>query len=115
MCIRDSIITSLATAGPPPPTFSDTGLRFTAILRRTATPSASASASAPERLNDSERKVYSALAGGDRDVSALAATTALNAPNIFTILRHLTDLGPVSHTGGRGQRTTYHRATPPRP
>jgi ATP-dependent DNA helicase RecG len=98
------VLASLAAAGLPPATFSDTGLRFTAVLRpATAT-------TAPESsLTRSQQKVYDALTGAASDVDDLEEATGLKPPNVRKVLRALIDSGLVARDGGPGRRTTYHR------
>lgn len=103
------VLDSLRAAGLPPAQFSDFGIRFTAILRT------SGIARTPPRLalNQSERRVYGALAAGGLEVVDLEKATGLMPPNIRKILRRLGELGLVVSRGGRGQRTTYLRVPPP--
>jgi ATP-dependent DNA helicase RecG len=84
------VLASLAAAGLPPATFSDTGLRFTVVLRP-ATGSSS--------LTRSQQKVYDAVADGDLDVDDLEEATGLKAPNVRKVLRALIDSGLGAQEG----------------
>jgi ATP-dependent DNA helicase RecG len=95
------ILQSVSDAGLPPPLFQDTGIRFTAVLRR-AVP-------VPDVLTGSARAVYAALVVGDLDVHQLRQQTGLTEPNIRRILRTLLGEGLVEAEGGRGRRTVYRR------
>ena len=75
------ILQSVSDVGLPPPLLQETGIRFTAVLRR-AVP-------VPEALTGSARAVYAALVQGDLDVHRLQEQTGLTEPNTRPILRTL--------------------------
>lgn len=94
------ILQSVSDVGLPPPLLQDTGIRFTAVLRR-AVP-------VPEALTGSARAVYAALVQGDLDVHRLQEQTGLTEPNTRPILRTLLADGFVE---AEGRRRVYRRTT----
>lgn len=94
---------ALAAAGLPPALFVDSGIRFTAVLHR------SAAEPAARKLGPTELRVYEALAPGPTTVAALEATLGLSAPNIRKALRALRTDGLIEQQGGRGRPTTYRQ------
>ncbi|MFF5264468.1 ATP-binding protein [Actinomadura viridis] len=95
---------TLAEAGLPPAHYIDAGIRFTVLLRRAA------STTRPGGdLNQTELRVYDALASGARTVAELQGQLNLTAPNIRKALRELRRRGLIQQHGGRGRTTTYRR------
>jgi ATP-dependent DNA helicase RecG len=98
-----TVRTALAEAGVPPAHYVDAGIRFTVVLHRTA--------QAPRTiaLNDSEQRVYDALAPGPLQVTELEKLLRLSAANIRKVLRALRGHGLIEQIGGRGRTTSYRR------
>lgn len=96
---------ALQQEGLPPARFTDGGVRFTVVLHRTATATGNARTRA---MGPGQERVYLAL-NGYRDVPALAAELNLAASTIRRHLAALTAMGLVTHVGGRGRQTVYHR------
>ncbi|MFA1549896.1 hypothetical protein [Actinomadura chokoriensis] len=95
---------TLAEAGLPPAHYIDVGIRFTVLLRRTT------STTRPgDDLNQTELRVYDALATGARTVAELQGQLNLTAPNIRQALRGSRHRGLIEQHGGRGRTTTYRR------
>ncbi len=97
---------SLAAAGMPPPRWVDTGIRFTAILRRGAP---SPGPAQPPVRSSSEVAVWDALAAGPMTVSEIRSRTALGEANVYKVLRTLRARRVVHLDGGPGRRSTYRR------
>lgn len=97
---------SLANAGLPPAHYVDAGIRFTVVLRR-AIPTGPPG----DDLNETELRVYDALASSAHTVAELRDELNLTAPNIRKALRELRHRGLVEQIGGRGRTTTYQRPT----
>lgn len=95
---------SLAEAGLPPAHYVDAGIRFAVVLRR-----AFLAGRPGGDLNETELRVYDALASRARTVVELRDTLDLTAPNIRKALRELRHRGLVEQVGGRGRTTTYRR------
>lgn len=95
---------SLAAVSLPPARYTDAGIRFTAVLYHA--PSAPA---AVVNLNQTEQRIYDALAAGPHSVTELETRLSLSGPNIRKALRSLRTAGLVEQEGGRGKPTTYHR------
>ena len=105
--------------GHPSPLFTDTGIRFTVVLRPRG------QAAKPEKpgaesdglfgLGATERLVYQAIEGqpAGSSVDDLEKLTGLRAPNIRRVLRSLAAKGFVETHGGRGRPTTYHQLSRP--
>ncbi|WP_433417104.1 helix-turn-helix domain-containing protein [Microtetraspora malaysiensis] len=60
-------------------------------------------------LNETELRIYDALAAGARSVAELQHVLDLSAPNIRKALRELRGQGLVEQLGGRGRPTSYRR------
>ena len=110
--VVESLSTGIATvleqcekAGLPAPIFQDSGVRFTAVLRKTA------EAPAVPIMNLTEASIFALLLEGDMTAAQLAAAAKTGEPNVRKALRRLRELGIVTSEGGRGQRTTYRRTT----
>lgn len=98
------VTNALADAGLPPAHYVDAAIRFTVVLRqggREARPG--------HDLNETELRVYDALAAAERNVTELAQELGLSAPNVRKVLRHLKARGLVEQSGGRGRPTSYRR------
>jgi ATP-dependent DNA helicase RecG len=98
------ITTALADARLPPAHYVDAGIRFTVVLQRvlpTSHPGGD--------LNETELRVYDALAAGSCSAAELQQELNLSAPNIRKALRELRSRGLVEQLGGRGRPTTYRR------
>jgi ATP-dependent DNA helicase RecG len=100
------VLATLRANGLPTPSFHDTGIRFTAILR--SRPAAN-HADALGALGTSARIVYSALVSGEQTVTQLAEATSLQPATIRKALRTLAARGLAEQHGGRGQHTVYLR------
>ncbi|MBK5222625.1 MAG: transcriptional regulator [Acidimicrobiia bacterium] len=90
-------------AGMPQPMFSDTGLRFTAILRRTTT-----TPSKPD-LTATQEALLRELGRGPATATELAEGTGRKEPTVRKALRALRDRKLVDLDGGPGKHTTYRR------
>jgi ATP-dependent DNA helicase RecG len=99
-----TILHQLQQAGLPAPTFDDSGLRFTVILRQGLRPAVPV-----VRPGSTTAKVLASLGGGRRDVSFLAKATGLTEATIRHHLRDLRGQGLVVRHGGPGLPTTYER------
>jgi ATP-dependent DNA helicase RecG len=98
-----TITHELSSRALPPAQYIDTGIRFTVLLRATATTSLGPA------LNTTELRIHDALVHGPQTVAQLETSLDLNGPNIRRALRHLRDRGLVHQDGGRGRPTTYRR------
>ncbi|MFI6910244.1 ATP-binding protein [Nonomuraea sp. NPDC050394] len=94
---------ALADAGLPPARYLDAAIRFTVVLQQPTAPVARPG----KRLNDTELRVYDALAAGPHSVADLKQELKLSAANIRKALRELRSRGLVEQLGGRGQPTVY--------
>ncbi|MFD3706350.1 ATP-binding protein [Nocardia sp. NPDC058658] len=130
-----TITDSLILAGLPPAQYSDTGIRFTAVLhsgqqnsranhfrnagRRMAAPSTTfrqeGSRSAARvnniragNLTATQQRITELLMDGPRTVSELQPPLGLTPGGIRKALSDLQVAGLVRQVGGRGQRTIYH-------
>ncbi|MFY1697920.1 ATP-binding protein [Solwaraspora sp. WMMA2101] len=100
-----TIAQELAAQALPPAQYIDTSIRFTVLLH------ASAQGAQEPRLNNTERRIYDALAPGPKTVAELAGALALSAPNIRKALRGLRDHGLVAQDGGKGRPTVYRHTS----
>ncbi len=98
-----TVLAECEKAGLPAPIFQDSGVRFTAVLRKTI------EAPTAPTLNQTEASVFAQLLEGDKTASQLAAAAKTGEPNVRKALRRLRELGIVTSEGGRGKRTTYRR------
>lgn len=98
-----TIRTALRETGLPPAHYVDAGIRFTVILHRTTSTPPSIG------LNESEQRVYDALARGPQQVTDLQKRLGLSPANIRKILRALRGHGLIEQLGGRGRSTSYRR------
>jgi ATP-dependent DNA helicase RecG len=104
------ILGASVAAGVLPPLFFDQALSFTTVLRRTDRETV-ADATALARITPSQRRVYLALAGGERTVADLARTLNVTPDFVRKTLRTLLDVKLVHRIGGQGQRlTTYQQS-----
>jgi ATP-dependent DNA helicase RecG len=95
----------LTDAGLPPATYTDQGIRFTAVLRQPPQPSPVAA-----HLSPSQQQIYSLLAATPLTVAALEQRSGLPAGTVRKALRRLRELGLLTQDGGAGRVTTYRRA-----
>lgn len=100
-----TVAAALSAAALPPALFVDSGIRFTAVLRRPNT------GPVARKLGSTEFRIYEALAPGPATVADLEAELELTAPNIRKALRALRADGLVEQQGGRGRLTTYRRTS----
>ncbi|WP_431910794.1 ATP-binding protein [Nonomuraea jabiensis] len=99
------VANALAEAELPPAHYIDAAIRFTVVLRRQAVPVIRPG----DDLNETELRVYDALAASPRSVADLKQELNLSAPNIRKALRELRKRGLVEQLGGQGRSTTYRR------
>ncbi len=95
------VTAALNAARMPPAKFIDSGIGFTAILRKTGT------VARPLKLGATQRRIYDELLTGDSTVAQLRFALRLSEPNLRRALRELRDLRLVTQIGGRGRPTTY--------
>ena len=95
------IISSLREAALPAPSFIDTGIAFTVVLRRTP-PHVS-----PAAFSATQRRILVELAAGPLQVAELELRTAIRPATLRKALRVLAAANRVVQRGGRGQATTY--------
>jgi ATP-dependent DNA helicase RecG len=100
-----TVTAELAAAGLPPARYADSGIAFTVILRPSATAVVRGGG-----FNETELRIYDALAGGQRSTAELHSLLGLSAANLRKALRTLRGRGLVEQIGGRGQPTWYRRA-----
>ncbi|WP_433351235.1 ATP-binding protein [Microtetraspora malaysiensis] len=98
-----TVTAALSDAGLPPAHYVDAGIRFTVVLHRGIADRPAAD------LNETELRIYDALAAGARSVAELQHVLDLAAPNIRKALRELRAQGLVEQLGGRGRPTSYRR------
>ncbi len=101
-----TVTASLARAGMPPAKWLDQGIRFTAILTRSAPPSKRR----PAVRGASARAVLNAIVG-EVTVADLVTATGLERANLRRILRDLRNRKLIVVDGGQGQRDTTYRRT----
>ena len=98
------VLAAAHDAGLPRPEFYDTGIRFTAIMRRRPM-----SAPQPVQLTKTEQLVLAELGGTGLTVRELEDELGLSRPNIRKALRALREKQLAEQHGGRGQPTHYTR------
>ncbi len=98
-----AVLAECDAAGLPRPIFQDTGVRFNAVLRKSARPPA-------PLLGKTEAAVFAALVVGRRSVTELATDIDTGAANVRKALRTLRELGLVV-VEGAGRATMYRRST----
>jgi ATP-dependent DNA helicase RecG len=92
----------LAAAGLPPASYSDAGIRFTAVLAR------SAPVPRPDAdLSPVQRDVYELLASGPLSAAQIALRLKVAPATARRALRSLRDMEMVEQVGGRGRATHY--------
>ncbi|MEV6983958.1 ATP-binding protein [Sphaerisporangium sp. NPDC051017] len=96
----------LAEAGLRPAHYIDATIRFTVVIQQAVPPMRPG-----EDLNQTELRVYDALAAGGRSAAELKHELGLSAPNVRKALRELRSRGLVEQLGGPGRPTTYRRLT----
>jgi ATP-dependent DNA helicase RecG len=99
-----TVTAELQRAGLPPAHHIDTGIGFTVILHpsaRRATPRLS--------LNNTELRVYDALADGKKTTAELQALLGIQPDTLRKALRSLRSRDLVEQHGGRGQATWYQQ------
>lgn len=97
-----TVAQALAEAGLPDARYTDTAIRFTAVLSRART--------APRaKLKGTTAKVYDALSIELKTVAQLEAELGLQPPTIRHALRNLRADGLIEQIGGRGRNTGYRR------
>lgn len=99
-----TVTAELQRTGLPPAQYIDTGIGFTVILH----PATRKSTPRPN-LNDTELRVYDALASRQKTVAELQALLGLQPANLRKVLRSLRTRGLVRQHGGQGQLTRYQR------
>lgn len=100
-------IAALAAADMPPPHFFDQALAFTVTVDRSAQTSGKSGAPA---TTSTEQQLLDALTGR-RTVKALAETLQLSENAVRKRLASLRTKGLVAMHGGKGQTSTYSRAS----
>ncbi|MEU0567510.1 ATP-binding protein [Nonomuraea sp. NPDC005983] len=98
-----TVTAALSRAELPPAHYVDAGIRFTVVLHRAGIGRPRAD------LNETELRVYGALAARAASVAELEHDLGLSAPNIRKALRELRRQSLVEQHGGRGQPTSYRR------
>lgn len=98
---------ALAEAGLPPAHYVDAAIRFTVVLHLTE-----GGTRRGDDLNETELRVYNALAEGELSAAALREKLGLSTPNIRKALRELRSRDLVRQLGGRGRATSYRRISP---
>lgn len=93
---------ALAEVGLPPAQFIDSGLRFTALLRR-------GPSSRPPLLTGTKARIYEALTAELTTAVDLADRLGLKPPTVRLALRGLREDGLIEQVGGRGRHTGYRR------
>lgn len=101
------VANALAEAELPPAHYIDAAIRFTVVLRQQTVPVIHPGSN----LNETELRVYDALAARTRSVADLKQELDLSAPNIRKALRELRSRGLVEQLGGQGRPTTYRRVS----
>ena len=88
----------------PSPIFSDTGVRFTAVIRSAGIQPTTVT------FTDRESAILDQLLAGPMTAKDLAGAVGTGAANVRKVLRLLVARGLVTANGGRGLNTTYQRA-----
>jgi ATP-dependent DNA helicase RecG len=97
-----AVADALAEAGLPEAHYTDTAIRFTAVLSQRST-------SLKLELKGTKAKVYDALSVELKTVAQLEAELELHPATIRLALRSMRSEGLVEQVGGRGKRTGYRR------
>ncbi len=99
-------IAALTTANMPPPRFFDQALAFTVTIDRSTAPRGFG----PQSITSSERQLLDIL-DGPRTVKEIAESLSVSTNAIHKRLASLRSKGLVVMVGGKGQPSTYRRAT----
>ncbi|WP_460540743.1 ATP-binding protein [Glycomyces halotolerans] len=97
-----TVAEALAEAGLPEARYTDTAIRFTAVLSQARTVQRA-------RLKGTTARVYDALTAKPKTVAQLEAELGLRPPTIRHALRNLRADGLIEKIGGRGRSTGYRR------